>query len=118
MKPRRRPREESETGFRHAEPSDKGSPARASANRTMAIGFMERRLVRLVADSSTKTPTVHHTSIPFTFTLSEVEIVRLEIYGIVRYKTNENFSHIRIAVFIRRDSHDPKFSSPSYPRCF
>jgi hypothetical protein len=53
-----------ETSFGHAEPRDEGSPTRAAANRTVAIGFMKGQIVRLVANGLTKTPTLHHTRIP------------------------------------------------------
>lgn len=56
---------EPETGFGHTEPGDEGSPTCAPANRTVAIGFMKGHLLRLVANGSTKTPTLHHTLIPF-----------------------------------------------------
>jgi hypothetical protein len=53
-----------ETGFGHTEPGDEGSPTRAAANRTVAIGFMKGQIVRLVANGPTKTPTLHHSRIP------------------------------------------------------
>src|SRR5262249_60354667 len=56
---------EPETGFGHAEPGDEGSPTCASANRTVAIGVMKRGSFRLVANGPTKTPTLHHISVPF-----------------------------------------------------
>jgi hypothetical protein len=56
---------EPETGFGHAEPGDEGSPTCAPANRTVAIGFMKGHLLRLVANGPTKTPTLHHTLVPF-----------------------------------------------------
>ena len=67
-KPPRLTRQEPETDFGHAEPSDEGGSAGASTNRTVAIGFMKRGAFRLVADGPTKTPTVHHTLIPFKLT--------------------------------------------------
>jgi hypothetical protein len=56
---------EPEAGFGHAEPGDEGSPTCASTNRTVAIGFMKGQLLRLVANNSTKTPTLQHTLAPF-----------------------------------------------------
>jgi hypothetical protein len=55
---------EPETGFRYAEPRDEGSPTRASANRTVAIGFMKGQVFRSVANGPTKTPTLHHIPVP------------------------------------------------------